>query len=82
MKITESKLREVVAEEVAKYIEEQDLNEAPMDTINGGGTSEGMQDAAAEYLERLALAVEKKKASKQEKKGMLAMFAQMLGLEN
>ena len=53
-----------------------------MDTINGGGTSDNMQDAAAEYLERLASAVEKKKASKQEKKGMLAMFAQMLGLEN
>ena len=80
MKITESKLREVVAEEVAKYIEEQDLNEAPSELkdIPGVERDEALIAAADECLRALLNA--KKKPTPKEKESLLTHLAARLGL--
>lgn len=80
MKITESKLKQVVAEEVAKYIEEQDLTEAPSELkdIPGVERDEALVAAADECLKALLNA--KKKPTPKEKENLLTHLAARLGL--
>ena len=78
MKITLKQLKEIINEELQAEIQEQNMQpieEAPLDTIEGGGTSDEMQKFASNLLDSMMeKGMTKPPESKEEVQGYMKKF--------